>query len=200
MKSHLSDRTLTHSHHLSIAFIASIAANGPSPAHHRHRRPNPSSPNHHNPSSGSFRFDQIHLRLRISPPASPSSFPATSTNSDSVNISRNDSRRKYHDDALGPIAAIHASARAAGAAERPSGRYGEFAAYDGRTGGLSSRLGRVVGRGVSIYNVPLYWAGGSLRSDGLRAEKTKSERSIWKWISSRSIRKTCRKERKNIHL
>lgn len=132
--------------HLTTTFAAPIATNGSSLIHYRRRRrrrSNPSSPTHHNPSSCNYslyfriRHKQIHFHLHISPSTPPPKFRPKTANNIVIIIYCAISRysRKYCNDTLGPIAAIHASACAAGAAERASRRYGELAAYDGRAGG-----------------------------------------------------------------
>lgn len=157
----------SHPSHLTAAYAASIATNGPPLTQYHRGRSKPPSPTHHNPSSCNLclyirvyylqHHHQIYFHLHISPSTPPPKSPTTSSNNNIVIIiycasNRNSSSGKYYD-TLGPIATIHVSACAARAAECASGRYGEFAAYDSRTGGLSPRPGRVVGRSVSFRNL-----------------------------------------------
>lgn len=68
-----------------------------------------------------------------------------------------------------PRAAVRASARATGGAERASGRHGESAKDDGRAGGVCEGAGGVVGGWVCfVFSDYCFLGGRGLRGGGLR--------------------------------
>lgn len=84
----------SHPSHLTAAYAASTATNGPPLTQHHRGRSKPPSPTHHNPSSCNLclyirvyhlqHHHQIYFHLHISPSTPPPKFPTTSSNNNIV--------------------------------------------------------------------------------------------------------------------